>query len=306
MDEPAPLRIAVLGAGGVGGLLAGLLARQGDAVTVLARDATAAGLRVGGITVHSAQFGNFTAAVSTAAALEQPVDACFVTVKATQLESALDRVPAESLDGALLVPFLNGVEHVEALRHHYPAARVAPATIRVESARSAPGVIEHTSPITRVEVAAGENDAQAVRPLIERLQHAGLDVQARDDETAMLWEKLVFLAPMALLTTHAAAELGRVRTERRDELIAMVEEIAAVADRLGVTIDAAAVVAALDAMPAIMQSSMQRDAAAGRPLEVEAIGGAVLRAADRSGVPVPATARLVEDLRRRDVGPGGR
>jgi len=293
------MRVVVLGPGGVGGLLAGLLSRAGDVVTVLARDATAVSLRADGVTVRSDQFGHFTAPVAATSALEEPVDACFVTVKATQLESALDRLPVKTMTGALLVPFLNGVDHVETLRQRYPTALVAPATIRVESTRSAPGVIEHTSPFTAVEVASGDDDADQVRQLVAHLQNAGLDVQVREDETAMLWDKLAFLAPMALLTTHAAADVGTMRTERREDLVAVIQEIASVAERLGVRADTDAVVAALDALPGTMQSSMQRDAKAGRPTELEAIGGGVLRAADRFGVPVPVTARLVADLRSR-------
>ena len=293
------MRVAVLGPGGVGGLLAGLLARHGNTVTCIARDATAAVLRTDGITVRSDLFGSFTVPVGADTTLTEPVDACFVTAKATQLESALDRVPRDVLRGALLVPFLNGVEHVETLRRRYPGALLAPATIRVESTRSATGVIAHTSPFAAIELAEPPDSAATVRQLAVHLQEAGLEVRLRDDEVAMLWDKLVFLAPLALLTTHADADVGEVRRQRREELVAVVNEIAAVAGRLDVAIDAAAIVAAVDALPEGMQSSMQRDATAGRPIELEAIGGAVLRAAERCDVAVPVTARLVGDLRER-------
>jgi len=143
----------------------------------------------------------------------------------------------------------------------------------------------------RLRVAPGESEQLSVTAVL-----------VRDDETTMLWDKLVFLAPMALLTTHAAASIGVVRSDRREELVALVGEIAAVAERLGATIDPAAVVAALDALPETMQSSMQRDAEAGHPIELEAIGGGVVRAAERVGVDVPVTARLVGDLRARGLG----
>lgn len=301
-DGTGTVRVAILGPGGVGGLLAGLLARQGDLVTCLAGDATAAALRESGITVRSARFGDFTVPVDTATELDRPPDVCLVTVKATQLESAMDRVPRGALRDTLVVPLLNGLEHVAVLRARYPSALVAPATIRVESTRTAAGIIEHTSPFAAIEVAARPDSATPVRGLADRLQKAGADVLVRDDETTMLWDKLVFLAPMALLTTHAAATIGVVRSDRREELVALVGEIAAVAERLGATIDPAAAVAALDALPETMQSSMQRDAEAGHPIELEAIGGGVVRAAERVGVDVPVTARLVGDLRARVLG----
>ena len=87
-EDALPLRVAVLGPGGVGGLLAALLARQGDVVTCLAGDSTTAALRAHGITVRSDRFGTFTVAVGAATSLEDRVDVCFVTVKATQLASS--------------------------------------------------------------------------------------------------------------------------------------------------------------------------------------------------------------------------
>src|SRR5919109_3818144 len=108
-----PLRFAVLGPGGVGGLLAALLARAGDSVLVL-HDAGPPEIHV-----ESRRFGDFTARVGTAPRLSEPVDALLVTVKATQLEEAVKRVPASALGQAVLIPFLNGIDPVEVLRGVY-------------------------------------------------------------------------------------------------------------------------------------------------------------------------------------------
>src|SRR4051794_21441751 len=122
-------RIAVLGPGGVGGLLAGLLARRGADVVCLAGAATTEVLARQGIRVESRQFGTFSVPIRAAERLDEPVDACLVTVKATQLDDALDRLPADGVGSGLLVPLLNGVEHLELLQRRYPAATVVPATI---------------------------------------------------------------------------------------------------------------------------------------------------------------------------------
>ncbi len=111
--------------------------------------------------------------------------------------------------------------------------------------------------------------------------------------------KLNFLAPLALLTAHERAPAGVVRDRRRDDFTAVVAEVAAVARAEGAPADEQGVLQFLDRVPADMQSSMQRDAAAGRPLELDAIGGAVVRAAARHAIPVPVTARLVRDLDAR-------
>ncbi|RRR75047.1 ketopantoate reductase family protein, partial [Streptomyces sp. RP5T] len=93
-----------------------------------------------------------------------------------------------------------------------------------------------------------------------------------------------------------ALPLGEVRTRHREELAALVEETAAVSAACGGPADPAQAIARYDAFPPGMKSSMQRDAEAGRPLELDAIGGALLRAADRHGVKVPVAARVVREL----------
>ena len=301
------LRVAVLGPGGVGGLLGGVLGARGAEVTVLARPATTARIAAGGLTVHSATLGELRVPVRAAARLEAPVDCCLVTVKATQLADAVAALPAAALGDALVVPFLNGVDHLGWLRARYPAGQVAAGTIRVEATRVAPGVVEHASPFAAVELAVPPDGlpggGPAVRDRVERLAGAlaagGLDVAVRDDEAATLWRKLGVLAPIALLTTWAAAPLGEARTRHPELAAALVREVAAAAAGAGVTLDPDLGGRMLAGAPAGMRSSMQKDAAAGSPIELDAIGGAVLRAAARAGIEVPAVERVVADLAAR-------
>ncbi|MFI6032924.1 ketopantoate reductase family protein [Streptomyces sp. NPDC051315] len=291
------LTVAVLGPGGIGGLLAALLSRAGHHVTCLAGDDTAAHLRTHGVRVRSGQFGEFTARVDADTALRSPVDAVLVAVKHTALDAALTRLPSSALGDALLVPFLNGVEHPAALRAHHRPDRVAPAVIRVESTRLSPGVIEHASPFAEIDLTGDQVPRPRLDALARALAAAGPATRVLADETAALWAKMGFLAPFALLTTRYAVPLGEVRTRHRDELTALVEETAAVSRACGAPADPASALARYDAFPAATKSSMQRDAEAGRPLELDAIGGALLRAAERHGVPVPVAARLVREVR---------
>jgi 2-dehydropantoate 2-reductase len=301
IEDDKPMSVAVLGPGGVGGLLAALLSRRGDRVVCIARPSTCERLLADGISVRSKRFGDFKASVEAASELRSPVDVCFVAVKATELESALDRVSRRSLGNALIVPFLNGVEHIAALREKYGEA-VVPATIRVEATRVSPGVIEQASPFAFIELGLTGSDAargQNLRSLAKHLVAAGLDVEIRSDEALMLWGKLGFLAPLALLTTHEKTTAGEVRTKHRSSLLSVVHEVAEVARKAGAPIDELATLKLFDSVPASMQSSMQKDAAAGRTTEIEAIGGAILRAAERLGVEVPVTTKLVADIRSR-------
>jgi 2-dehydropantoate 2-reductase len=298
MDDGA-WRFAVLGPGGIGGLLAGVLARQGHQVVCLAGDATAAHLAEHGLRVRSTVFGDFEVGVRAATRLDEPVDACIVAVKAYQLQDALERVEPEALGEGLVVPFLNGVEHAQVLRGRYPAAQVVPASIAVEAFKAGPGQIEQRGPFTIVELAAEDGTRERVEALAGMLAKEGAQVRVREDGDVLLWDKLVPLGPLALVTTHEDAPAGVARERRRADLAGAVGEAAAVARANGSGIDADAVLARLDMLPAGMRTSMQRDAEAGRPIEVEAIGGTVLRAAERAGISVPVTTRLVADLRQR-------
>ncbi|GGN56911.1 2-dehydropantoate 2-reductase [Streptomyces albiflavescens] len=291
------LTVAVLGPGGVGGLLAALLARAEHRVICLAADETARVLAADGIRVRSAHFGDFTARVEADTELREPVDVCLIAVKATALDAALERVPAKALgDAGLVVPLLNGVEHPAALRARYRPEQVAPAVIRVESTRLAPGLIEHGSPFADIDLTGDTAPRARLDALAGALEWAGARVRIQDDEAATLWAKMSFLAPLALLTTRYGVPLGGVRTLHREELVALIDEIAAVSRANGAPVDPANALAQYDAFPAAMKSSMQRDAEAGRALELDAIGGALLRAAARGGVAVPVATRVVGEL----------
>lgn len=291
--------IAVLGPGGVGGFLAAVLARGGEQVVVLAGDESASAIGAHGLRLESGRYGVFDVSVTTATSLAAPVDACFVTVKATQLRDAVARVPPRVLGDGLVVPLLNGLDHVAYLRSVYPAEQVVAATIRIETTRVKPGLIRHTSPFSSIEIAGLGANRERVEALAARMKAAGLDVSVRDDEAAMLWDKFALLAPMALLTTHERASVGVIRTRRRDDLLAMLDEMGAVARADGVEVDVAAVLQRIDSVPESMETAMQRDQVAGRALELDALGGAILDRAARAGIAAPVTARLVRDIGAR-------
>jgi 2-dehydropantoate 2-reductase len=289
----AALRIAVLGPGGVGGLLGTLLAARGHDVTCVARPETARRIDAHGLHLTSDRFGEVDAPARGVDRLDRPVDVLLVTPKATQLDDALARVPADVLGTAVLVPLLNGLDHLELLRGRYPAARTVAGSIQVAAHRTAPGAVRHEGALAAVTLAPGAEE------LADALRATGLDVAERADERDLLWAKLAFLAPLALLTTAVDGPLGTVREQRAEQLRAVVDEVAAVARADGAEPDPAAVLGQLHSLPAQMRSSMQRDAEAGQPTELDAIGGAVLRAAQRHGVDVPVTRQLVEELRAR-------
>jgi 2-dehydropantoate 2-reductase len=294
------LRVAILGPGAVGGLIAAALRRAGNDVVLIAREAAVEDLQRRGLEVRSVRFGDFHADVRVEAHLDESVDCCFVTLKATHLEAGLRSLTPEVLGQALLIPLLNGIDHMDILRARFPARNVVAGTIRVESYKTEDGTILQTSPFATIELAQTPSTHDRVTSVADHLKAAGFDVRIRDDEAAMLWEKLAFLGPLALLTTIDQSNAGRVRTDRRAEAEAAISEMTAVAAADGVTLAPDALLRLLDSIPSAMATSMSKDAAAGRPIELDAIGGAVIRKADRARIAVPVTRRLVAQLRARE------
>jgi 2-dehydropantoate 2-reductase len=290
-----PMRYAILGAGGVGGLMGACLAHSGASVTLVVRpEALAKYPRR--LRLESA-FGNFEVEVAVAAEVP-PVDALWITVKATQLEPALTAIRNPDAITAI-VPLLNGIDHVALLRARYGSGRVIPATIAVETERVSPGHIVHRSPFARLNVSSA---GQALLgSTVDQLQKIGFTCHFIDDEPTLMWGKLVFLAPFALATTAANKTVGEILSDPgwRSLGEACVREACSVAVAEGAKVDPEAVLAGVKGMPANMRSSMQKDVEQLKTPELDAIAGPILRGARRHAIEVPATKKLVVVVERR-------
>ena len=294
------MKVAVLGPGGVGGLIAGALDRAGSEVVVVARESTAEVIARGGVRVQSVTLGDFVAHPSAVACLEDPVDALIVATKAAGLAPALERV---ALRPPVVLPLLNGLDHLAQLRERFPAASVLAGSIRVEADRPAPGVVVHTSPFLLVSMASAEPAMrQAMQALADTLSNAGVPARVQDSEADVMWSKLVRLNALACTTSAYDVLLGEIRaTPRlRADLEGAIEEACAVGQAEGAKdIDPERAIAELEAAHDTLGSSMQRDIAAGREPELDAIPGSVLRAGARHGISCPTIERLVALIAER-------
>jgi 2-dehydropantoate 2-reductase len=222
----------------------------------------------------------------------------WTTVKATALQAALRAVAPEKLGDGIVVPLLNGVDHVAQLRHRYGPERVLPGTIRVEAEQIGPGRVQHLSAFAEVQVALRPATQARAEALCEELRGAGLGCEVCEDEVTMLWSKLCFLAPFALATTASGGPLGVVRSDAGwwSRLEGCVKEACAVGVAEGAKVAPEPILAAFEGMPDGLRSSMQKDVAAGRPPEVEAIAGPILRGGTEHGIDVSATRALVDRI----------
>jgi 2-dehydropantoate 2-reductase len=285
----------------VGGLLAGALDRAGaHEVVVVARESTAAVISERGLRVQSVSLGEFIAHPRALTRLTEPVDALIVATKAAGLSSALERIESQP---ALVLPLLNGLDHIALLRERFAADTVLAGTIRVEADRPEPGVIVHTSPFLLVEMASRYPERRAAMlQITDALNEAQVQARVGDSEAEVMWSKLVRLNALACTTSAYDKLLGEIRSTPalRADLQAAIDEGCAVGRAEGAhDVDPAKAMAELTAAHATLGSSMQRDIAAGRPPELDAIPGSVLRAGARHGIECPTIERLVAMIEAR-------
>ena len=289
------MRHAILGAGGVGGLIGVALAKAGASVTVVVRPGTMKNYPAE-LSLENSQ-GTTRVAVECAETVAGPYDVLWIAVKATQLDSALRSVQVKPEEIGAVVPLLNGIDHVALLRARFGHDRVVPAAIRVEVERVAPGKFLVGSMAVRLNVSAiGEGRLAST---LDQLREFGIKCQFDADEMKLLWSKLVVLAPIALTTTAAALTVGEIcrSPEWRARLEGAAREACAVATAAGTPFEASGIVAIFDKVPPDTRSSMQKDVAAGNPPELDGIAGPVLRGSEKYGLAAPVIRELVEMIR---------
>jgi 2-dehydropantoate 2-reductase len=291
------MRHAILGAGGVGGLIGACLAHAGETVTLVVRPET--------LDAHppklqlDSTLGNWSVEVQWASSVP-PADVLWLTVKATQLEAALLSITDIGSIGAI-VPLLNGIDHLELLRSKYGRERLIPATIAGETERASMGHIIHRSPFARLNVSS--RGRGLLQTTIDQLQSLGFTCNFVDDEATLMWSKLVFLGPFALTTSAFDRTIGEVIAEPETwrQLQACVREACAAGQAEGARVEADAILDMIRSAPPGMRSSMQKDVAQGRAPELDAIGGPIVHAAKRHGLKAPVTEGLMAQIERRGM-----
>jgi 2-dehydropantoate 2-reductase len=302
------MRVAVIGAGGIGGLYGGLLARAGHDVRFLARGRHLAAIQERGLRVESAQFGIFTLNVRASASASDlgpgEADLVLFAVKTFDLDEAA--APARELlaPGGSLLTFQNGVDAPDRLAAVIPEESVLIGTTGLETTILDPGVIGHLSTGHSVFVGALHGPpTPRVHTVVETLQAAGINATEVADGHRALWEKAYILIPMATLTSVADSAIGPIRDlpETHALLEALLDEVLAVASAYGYGLPEARQRASqvIHNWAYDGKASMARDFERGNRTELEAITGTLVRmaAAKNIDVPVSRTAYALLKLR---------
>ncbi|HMQ29665.1 MAG TPA: 2-dehydropantoate 2-reductase [Chloroflexaceae bacterium] len=298
------MRFAIIGVGGVGGYFGGRLAEAGHEVYLLARGAHLAAIRAEGLRVLS-PLGDFTARPAGATdspAKVGPVDVVLVGVKAWQLPEAAPSLAPLIGPATAVVPLLNGVEAAEIVAGAVGREHTMGGLCRISAALEAPGVIRHVG--MEPSVVFGELDnsrTPRAEALLAALAGAGVRASIAADIAVATWEKFMLICAWSGLGAVTRAPIGvwRALPETRALAEQVVAEVAAVARARGVAVPPgaeAATLAFIDGVPPGGLASLQRDLVEGRPSELEAQSGAVVRLGRDAGVPTPASAFIYAAL----------
>jgi 2-dehydropantoate 2-reductase len=298
------MRIAVVGVGGVGGYFGGRLSQAGHEVHMIARGAHLAAIRVDGLRVESVA-GSFTARPAGATdspAAVGPVDVVLVGVKAWQLPAAAASLGPLLGPDTAVVPLLNGVESADIVAAAVGPAHTLGGLCRIIAEIAGPGLIRHSG--IDPSLAFGELDnrrSPRAEALLAAFADAGVRASIPADIHVAIWEKFVLICTWSGLgaVTRAPVGVWRALPETRALAIQVASEVTAVAIARGVAVPPGlgeATIGFLDQVPPGGTASMQRDLIEGRPSELDAQSGAVVRLGAGVGVPTPANAFIYASL----------
>ena len=291
------MKVAVMGAGSIGGYFGGMLARSGHDVTLIARGEHLDAIRANGLLMQT-QAGNFTVPCSATDQPSEvgPVDLALLTTKTYHNAVAIpEMAPMIGSDTGILC-LQNGIDSYLPLVDAFPHAAALPGAAYIEAGRSGAGAVTQAGDIVRIvtgSIRGSDLSHQAKAEVVcAAFRDAGVPAEASDDIAVTLWTKFLFITTMAGTTSLAREYLRDLlpRPEWHKIIVGCMSEIERAGRASGVDLAPTIVadtLAYMQSAKGAMSASMHADLLAGRPMELEALNGAVVRAGESAGVPTP-------------------
>ncbi|MFA5133304.1 MAG: 2-dehydropantoate 2-reductase [Patescibacteria group bacterium] len=284
--------IAILGPGGIGGFLAALFCRAGLKVScIYASKEEAEKARETGLALESDKFGIIKSFPETCDFLNFEPDYLFVTVKAPFLKSALEKIRPENTRNSIVIPLLNGCEHIQIIRDYLGPCVAVGMIGGIEAKKISGNGVSANALNAHIKIASKDISDSALQGLLLLLNEAGIPTEIMENEEAVVWQKLARLNAIACATaaTNMPISYARQNKEWREKIKECVREAVAVAKTQNVVnLDAEKIISEIDRVPEGQTTSMQRDLVAGNESELDAIPGAILRLGKKNGIPCPA------------------
>jgi 2-dehydropantoate 2-reductase len=304
------MKIAVLGAGGVGGYFGARLAASGSDITFIARGKHLEAMRKDGLRVIS-PLGDITIQnpkVVDSVNLVEEADLVVVAVKLWDTEAAAKSLKTLTDRGAAVVSFQNGVHKDEALAAHLSAGSLLGGVSYIASVISEPGVVTHSG--TLQKLVFGEYDgrrSQRVEKFLAACEKAGITAEISDNIRRLIWEKYVFLVGLSGTTSSVRKPIGPIRDNPRTRafLLEVMREAVAVARARNVDLPADFAedrLAFCDTLPPTMTSSMHQDLERGNRLELPWLSGGVSELGAHLNIPTPKNDAITDVLTLHTAG----
>ena len=297
------MKIAIIGAGGVGGYFGARLVQAGADVHFVARGAHLAALRSDGLRVES-PLGDIHLPgvhVTDTPADVGRADIVWLAVKLWDTEAAVQSIRSIVGPDTGIISFQNGVTKDDVLRAAFGDGAVMGGVGYIAANIDRPGVIKHTGTMQRLIFGEydGRRSARA-QALLDACVRGGINAELSDDIRKAIWEKFVFLVGLSGSTATMRDTIGPIRSNQRSRefLFELMRETVAVGRALGVKLPedyAQQRLTFVDGLPDVMTSSMHHDLKAGKRLEVSWLSGGVAQLGERAGVPTPMN-RAVWDI----------
>ncbi|ADU96502.1 ketopantoate reductase family protein [Thermovibrio ammonificans] len=309
------MRFVIYGAGGVGSLYGGLLAKCGKEVVFIGRGEHLKAMKEKGLTVKSFKYGTFTVKesdkVKFVSSPEEAgkADVVLVCVKSYDTEKVAPHIPQMLKENSVVVSVQNGIENEEILAKFVGKERVLGATAFVGTYVERPGVVVHEAAgLLEIGELSGK-PSERVERLVEELRSCGIEARASKDINYTLWKKLVWnvaFNPYSVITGATVGELLE-NPLTFEVLKKLMEECYKVAESYGVRLKPKIMENYLKSSPDLKnyKTSMLLDFEKGKPIEIEGITGALIRKAQAKGVEVPfnrcvyATVKFLDEKRRK-------
>jgi 2-dehydropantoate 2-reductase len=296
------MKVAVVGAGGVGGYIGGRLALTGNEVVLIARGAHLKAIQAEGLKVKSIN-GNFEVRVAATDRPETvgPVDLVIFAVKSYDTESAAAQIRPMVGPNTAVLTVQNGVDNEEKLVRFFGPERVLGGVVYIDSYIEAPGVIAHTDGGRIVFAELNGRPSERAALIKQTLEAAGIPAEISEDIAKVKWTKLLFNCALNSMTALARCYHTDIlqTPEGREVFVGLIREAEAVARARGINLDPDVVekiVQRADNLPP-SRSSMLYDVLGGKPLEVDALNGVIVRYGREVGVPTPFNQALYGTLK---------
>ena len=307
------MRVAIIGAGAVGGYYGAMLSRVGRDVSFVARGAHLDAMRGNGLRIESESVGSFTANVQAESDASRigPVDLVLFAVKTYDNATALGHIAPLLHDDTVVLTLQNGVDSAGEVAAVAGEARTIAGATYIATAVEAPGLIRQTGSHRRIVFgewfAPGQQTTPRVAAIEGVLKAADIHAEAVADSRVPIWEKFVYLAPFAAFTGASRLPIGPIWNDAdgRQLFLEAVEEVEAVARASGIAVapDLRQRIEGYTAtIPPTTRSSLLIDLSQGKRIEIESLAGSVVRRGRALGVPTPRMAALYSVLKPHAAG----